>query len=116
MSKATFKILPKNQRILENLGENIRLARLRRRISAEQLAERAQISRYTVWQIEKGNSGVSMGAWLQVLFVLGLEKDIELVATADPLGRKLQDAGLLTKQRAPKNIFKSTGYGNKKHT
>jgi len=105
MSRATFRILPKNQRILKNLGENIRLARLRRKISAEQLAERAQISRYTVWQIEKGNSGVSIGAFLQVLFVLGMEKDIEQVASTDPLGRKLQDAGLSIKKRAPKRIL-----------
>jgi transcriptional regulator with XRE-family HTH domain len=102
MGKSSITLLPKNQRILSQLGENIKLARLRRKISAEQLAERAQISRYTVWQIEKGTPGVSIAAYLQALFVLGLEKDLGEVGSQDILGRKLQDLGLVTKKRAPK--------------
>lgn len=102
MGRATTVLLPKNQRILELLGENIRLARLRRKLSSEQLAERAQMSRYSIWQIEKGVPGVSMGAYLQVLFVLGFEHDLESVAAHDDLGRKLQDIGLSAKRRAPR--------------
>ena len=95
-------LLPKNQKILQNLGEQIRLARLRRRLSTEQISERVGIARKTLYNIESGSPTVAMGHYLQVLFVLGLEKDMELVAAADPLGRKLQDAGILTKKRAPK--------------
>ena len=101
MSKNKIVLLPKLKRSLETLGGNIRLARLRRKYRAEQVAERANISRYTVWQIEKGASTVSMGAYLQVLFVLGLEGDMAEIATNDPLGRKLQDANLPVRARAP---------------
>jgi transcriptional regulator with XRE-family HTH domain len=84
------------------LGEHIQLARLRRRLSADQVAERSGISRKTVYNIEQGSPTVAMGSYLQVLFVLGLEKDLSTVAAADPLGRKLQDAGIVSAKRAPK--------------
>lgn len=88
--------------MMEELGENIKLARLRRKLSAEQVAERAGISRSTLWQIEKGLPNVSMGYYAQVLFVLGLEKNLSVMAADDVLGRKLQDAEILVKKRAPK--------------
>ncbi|MDR1416675.1 MAG: helix-turn-helix domain-containing protein, partial [Prevotellaceae bacterium] len=77
-------------------------ARLRRKLSAEQVAERAGISRSTLWQIEKGRPNVSMGYYAQALFVLGLEKNLSTMAADDVLGRKLQDAEILVKKRAPK--------------
>jgi transcriptional regulator with XRE-family HTH domain len=92
----------KNKKILENLGENIKLARLRRKLSSQQVAERAGISRPTLSAIEKGVPGVSIGLYIQVLFVLGLAEDLLKVANDDILGRKLQDIGLVTKKRAPK--------------
>jgi transcriptional regulator with XRE-family HTH domain len=95
-------ILPKMKRILENLGSNIKLARLRRKLSAQQVSERADISRPTLSAIEKGKPTVSIGLYLQVLFVLGLAEDILKVANDDVLGHKLQDAGLIVKKRAPK--------------
>jgi len=95
-------LLPRAQKTLTTLGENIRLARLRRRYSMEQVAERADISRPTLHSIERGNSNVTIGAYAKVLFVLGLEDDIARVATDDILGRKLQDFGLVVKKRAPK--------------
>jgi transcriptional regulator with XRE-family HTH domain len=95
-------LLPRITKLLVELGENIKLARLRRKLSAEQIAERASISRTTLWAIEKGSPNVAMGFYAQVLFVLGLEKDLLKVAGDDPLGRKLQDAKLLVKERAPK--------------
>ena len=95
-------LLPRARRILAELGENIRLARLRRKLSTEQVAERANISRPTLLSIEKGSPSVSIGSYLQVLMVLGLENDLSAVAKDDVLGRKLQDAGLITKKRAPK--------------
>jgi transcriptional regulator with XRE-family HTH domain len=97
------KILPTAAKILVGLGENIKLARLRRRLSAEQVSERANISRPTLLSIEKGMPGVAIGSIVQVLYVLNLEKDLLKVATDDILGRKLQDAELTVKERAPKN-------------
>jgi len=102
MSKNTVFLLPKLQRKLETLGENLRLARLRRDLSSEMVAERAGISRQTLSALENGAGSVSMAAWVQVLFVLGLEKDLELLARDDELGRALQDAKLPTRKRARK--------------
>ncbi len=95
-------LLPKHKKILEEFGENIRLARLRRKLSTEQVAERANISRPTLTAIEKGSESVGIGMYFQVLMVLRLEKDILLIAKDDELGRKLQDANLTIKSRAPK--------------
>jgi len=100
--KTALAILPKNLQVLNELGAHIQLARLRRKFSAEQVAERAGISRKTVYNIEQGVPTVAIGSYLQVLFVLGLEKDLSMVAVNDPLGRKLQDAGITTAKRAPK--------------
>jgi transcriptional regulator with XRE-family HTH domain len=100
--KRPVLLLPAAKNILSEMGENIRLARLRRKISAQQVAERANISRSTLWMIEKGSPAVAMGAYTQVLFVLGLEKDLLHVAGDDVLGKKLQDLELKPKARAPK--------------
>jgi len=94
--------MPTSEKVLRKLGENIKLARLRRKISTAQVSERADISRATLWQVERGSPGVAMGTYCQVLFVLGLEKDLLNVAADDLLGRKMQDAGLIVKKRAPK--------------
>jgi len=95
-------LLPKLQTILEQLGENIKLARLRRKLSTQQVAERAGINRTTLWNIEKGSSQVSIGSYCQVLFVLGMAEDLLKIATDDELGRRLQDAELVVRKRAPK--------------
>jgi transcriptional regulator with XRE-family HTH domain len=95
-------VLPSVKKVLEQFGENIKLARLRRKYSAGQVSERANISRPTLLSIEKGSPGVTMSSYAQVLFVLGLEKDLLKVAEDDKLGRKLQDADLVVKERAPK--------------
>ncbi|MCD4682094.1 MAG: helix-turn-helix domain-containing protein [Bacteroidales bacterium] len=97
-------LLPGAKKILTTVGENIKMARLRRKLSSEQVAERANISRPTLLSIEKGSPGVSIGSYLQVLVVLGLEKDFFLLARDDELGRKLQDARMISKARAPKKI------------
>lgn len=102
MNKRTPPLLPKAKKILAELGENIKLARLRRKLSSEQVSERAGISRPTLSSIEKGSAGVGIGSYLKVLLVLGLEKDLLLVAKDDELGRKLTDAQLQTRSRAPK--------------
>lgn len=93
-------------KVLDILGGQIKLARLRRKLSTIQVSERAGISRITLLQIEKGSPSVSMGAYCMVLFVLNLEKDLLEVAADDVLGRKLQDLELTVKKRAPKRNFK----------
>lgn len=94
----TYKI----DKILEGLGDNIKLARLRRKLSTKQVAERAGIGRTTLYEIERGRSNVSIESYVKVLSVLGLEEDLLNVAKDDTLGRKLQDAKLVVKKRAPR--------------
>ena len=106
MKNSNSVILPRLTKILEELGEDIKLARLRRKLTMEQVSERAGISRSTLWQIEKGLPNVSMGSYAQVLFVLGLEKNLLNIASDDVLGRKLQDAEILLKKRPKKKSKK----------
>ena len=94
------ELLPSQKRLLDELGENFRLARLRRDLSSVQVAERAGISRNTLIKIEHGDEGVAIGLYLRVLASLGLSNDILKVAADDELGRKLQDLKLTVKERA----------------
>lgn len=102
MAQKKLTLLPSVERRLEQMGEQIKLARLRRRISVQLVAERANISRSTLWAIEKGSPSVSMGAYAQALLAIGLVDDLLLVAKDDVLGRKLQDLALPVGKRAPK--------------
>jgi transcriptional regulator with XRE-family HTH domain len=95
-------IYPSQLRLLRELGLRLREARLRRRLSVLQVAERTEVSRPTLNKVEKGDPGVTMGTYLRVLTVLGLEKDLGLIAAQDPVGRRIQDAGLAVPRRAPK--------------
>ena len=88
-------LLPKYTALLEQMGENIKLARKRRKLTAVQVAERAGIARSTLYLIEKGDSSVAMGAYFNVLRVLGLQNDFLKLASDDEMGRKLQDLDLL---------------------
>jgi len=88
--------------MLSSMGEQIKLARLRRDLSSEQIAERAGIARGTLIKVERGDEGVAMGCYFRVLIALGLAQDILLLAKDDELGRKLQDAKLDVKERASK--------------
>ena len=106
MSRSSIILLPKNKKLLQAVGENIKLARLRRKLTMDQVSERAGISRPTLSSLEKGSPSISLGIILQVLLVLGLEKDILLLAKDDTLGRKIQDADLTVKERGPKNTKK----------
>ena len=89
-------LFPKHQKILEQVGENIRLARKRRKFTTILVAERAGVNRTTLYQVEKGNPSVSMGAYFNVLRTLGLQDDFSKLASDDVLGRKLQDLKLLS--------------------
>jgi transcriptional regulator with XRE-family HTH domain len=88
-------LLPKYATLLEQMGENIKLARKRRKLTTIQVAERAGIARSTLYLVEKGDSSVAMGAYFNVLRVLGLQNDFLKLAADDELGRKLQDLELL---------------------
>lgn len=107
MSYAQRHILPQNLRVLESLGTDIRTARLRRNLTAEQVAERAGLSRLTVHRIEQGSPSVAIGSYLQVLVVLGLQDGLAGAASVDVLGRKLQDLGLSAKKRVSKKRINS---------
>lgn len=101
MKKAAYNILPGTEKVLTTMGEQIKLARLRRNISSELAAERAGISRATLWKVEKGDPSVAMGNYAAVLHALNnLDKDLLLVAKDDELGRTLQDLNLITRKRA----------------
>ena len=91
-------LFPKHQKILELVGENIKLARKRRKLTTIQIAERAGIARNTLYLIEKGKSSVSIGAVFNVLRALGLQDDFLKLAADDEFGRKLQDIELLGKK------------------
>ena len=93
MKSATLQ--PKEKRILARLGENIRLARMRRKLSAQMLAERANVGRTTLWNLEKGEANVSMTTLIRVLSVLGMAEELGQLAQDDLLGRKLQDIELM---------------------
>lgn len=101
MKKASYNILPPTEEILKTMGEQIKLARLRRNLTAELVAERAGISRASLWKVESGNPACAMGIYAAVLHALNnMDEDLLLVAKDDALGRKLQDLNLLTRKRA----------------
>lgn len=100
MAKKTNTMYPQMKKHLQIMGEQIKLARLRRELSVSLVCERANISRATLWQIEKGSSTVSIGSYAAVLHALGgMDKDLTLIAKDDETGRVFQDLKLTTKQR-----------------
>ncbi len=111
MARTTPLLLPRIRRLLEQVGTNLELARLRRRDSAKTVAERAGISRKTLYRAERGDPAVSLGIYARVLQALRLEQDLAKLAADDELGRKLQDAGLVTRRRAPKHPKSSPDRG-----
>ena len=101
MKKASYNIVPATEEILKNMGEQIKLARLRRNLSAALVAERAGISRASLWKVESGNPAVAIGIYAAVLHALGgMDSDLELVARDDEMGRQMQDLNLITRKRA----------------
>jgi transcriptional regulator with XRE-family HTH domain len=95
-------LYPRQAKLLTELGERLRAARLRRRYPASLVAERADISRQTLTKVERGDPSVTLGTYMRVLVVVGLERDLALVAKDDVVGRRLQDAGLETPRRVRK--------------
>ena len=115
MGREKHFMLPLLHRLLVEVGENIRLARLRRRFPTTLVAQRAGISRNTLRAIERGEPSVALGAYANVLLSLGLEKDLRFIARDDELGRKLQDANLPIKARAPRVKRHDNAGKKKKH-
>src|ERR1017187_6292457 len=102
MGKTTPNLVPRISRLLDELGMHLKLARLRRKYSSETVAQRAGITRRTLSKVEQGDPAVAMGVYARVMQVLRLEGDLALLGADDELGRKLQDAGITPKLRAPK--------------
>jgi len=102
INKKSVLLTPKMQELMDIVGEQIRLARLRRRLTTQIVADRAGISRATLWKIENGDGSVAVGFYLKVLHALNLEKDILKLAADDELGRFIQDSELLKKGKRSK--------------
>ncbi len=101
MKKSPYNIMPGTEKILETMGEQIKLARLRRNLSVELVAERAGVSRTSVWKVEKGDPSVAMGIYATVLHALNnMDNDLLLIAKDDAMGRKMQDLNLTARKRA----------------
>ena len=91
MAKKKVKLLPNTQKKLTQMGTQIKLARLRRHLSVQLVAERAGISRATLWSVEKGSPSVAIGIYASVLVSIGLSEDLLSLAKDDELGKKLQE-------------------------
>lgn len=104
MAKSTMgtKLPRKLEQKMKIVGEQIKLARLRRDLSIAQVAERATCSPLTISRIEKGSATVSIGIYLRVLYALQLEDDILYIAKDDLLGKHLQDLNMVSRERASK--------------
>lgn len=93
-------LLPKQKRMLAEMGQQIKLARLRRNYTSQEMADRTGLTRGTISKIEAGEESVALGNYFRVLIALGLDGDILNIAKDDTLGRKLQDAQLEIPKRA----------------
>lgn len=100
-------IFPQEQKLLSELGARLKLARMRRKLSNAVVSQRAGISRTSLYKVEAGDPGATLGTYIRVLAVLGLEADIHTLAADDKVGRKLQDLALdtptLRRRRTPKS-------------
>ena len=116
MSSKPPIVFPQEQMLLTALGERLRLARLRRKLSTAVVAQRAGMSRTSVYKVEAGDAGATLGTYLRVLAVLGLQADFNALAADDKVGRKLQDLALApspAERRQRRASLQSTAPANK---
>jgi len=99
MTKITRPVFPATERRAQALGERLRLARLRRRMTVTEMAARVDASRVTIHRLEQGALTVSLSVLVRVLGVLGLERDLDALARDDELGQRLQDIALKRPRR-----------------
>lgn len=99
MGRNKVILYPQVQKRLEDLGYRIKLARLRRKISIETVANRAKVSRKSVWEVEKGSPSVAIGIYINVFMAIGQLGEIDKILADDPLGRILQDDDLIKYKR-----------------
>ena len=104
MGRKALVLLPTVEKNIEIMGYQIKLARLRRKLSVELVARRAGVSRASVWAVEKGNPSVAIGIYAAVLLAIGMPDEFTAVAKDDVLGRTLQDLRLPVRKRAPKEV------------
>lgn len=93
-------VFPQEQQLLAQLGERLKLARLRRKLSSVVVAQRAGIARSSLYKVEAGDAGATMGTYLRVMAALGLASDLQTLGADDKVGRKLQDLALMPAQPA----------------
>jgi transcriptional regulator with XRE-family HTH domain len=99
MPRNPYPLYPQTQRRAEALGERLRLARMRRRMSLSELADRVGVARGTLTRLEQGDLSVSLGLLARVLAILGLDEDLDQLARDDELGQRLQDIHLSRPRR-----------------
>jgi len=102
-------VFPQEQRLLAQLGERLKLARMRRKLSSAVVAQRSGISRTSLYKVEAGDPGATLGTCMRVMAALGLEADINALAADDKVGRKLQDLALVAPASAPRRRRDATG-------
>jgi transcriptional regulator with XRE-family HTH domain len=99
MANKSSPLLPATSDLLAAFGARLRLARERRKLTSAQVAARAGMAPLTLRNVERGADGVTIGAYLAVMQVLGLEADLALLAATDDVGRQLQDAALVSRRK-----------------
>lgn len=94
MPRLTPPTHPRHLRQLSALGERLRAARLRRKLTQAMVAERVGVTLPTIRKLESGDPSSSLSTVIRVLQVLGLAQDVDALGANDPLGRQLQDSEL----------------------
>lgn len=88
------------QKILKEMGNNLKLARLRRNLAMSLIYERSRVSRARLWKIENGDPSVSIVNYISVAHAIGgFEKDFLKICSDDYLGKTLTDLGIIIKNR-----------------
>lgn len=102
MPRTTRPIFPRARARTAALGERLRLARLRRRISQTEMAARVGVSRTTILRLERGEPAVALAVLVRSLSVLGLEADLDRIVDHDEIGSRLRDLELPVRPRRRK--------------